>query len=182
MRARNRVCDVCDVWVGWGSGHPCTLVTKESFSALSRLALSPGGVLIQNLFSPSPRVVRTMQEVFPALHLLDTSFSSKIIIGFTPSPPPTPDRTPPRGLAHLRGDVDVSHSDAVDRARFLHSINIGPRCYVHGLQHGQTDSIASMVERGHARASAPFLNAAVIHDSDPEVVALEQARWHTGKA
>ena len=65
----------------------------------------------------------------------------------------------------------------MDRARFLESMDIGPKCFVHGLQRGKTDGLVSMFQRGHSQANFPLLNAEPITDDDPEVVALEKARW-----
>ena len=49
------------------AGHPCSLVTEEGYARLRDRALADGGKLLQNIFSASPRVVRTMQAVCVSL-------------------------------------------------------------------------------------------------------------------
>eukprot|EP00802_Teleaulax_amphioxeia_P020773 Tamp_21073.p1 GENE.Tamp_21073~~Tamp_21073.p1 ORF type:complete len:370 (-),score=44.90 Tamp_21073:15-1124(-) len=141
------------------AGRPCSLVTAEGYQGLRDRVLSEHGILLQSIFDSSPRVVRTMQYIFGDLSLLDTGYSSKILIGSK-----TADDTIPRP------------PDALSRAHFLRSMKMGPTCYDHGIRHGQTDDVVSMFERYYL-AHAPILEAEIIRDADPEVQELEKRRW-----
>lgn len=141
------------------AGHPCSLVTAEAYAAYRDAALTDRGILMQNMFGASARVVRTMQHAFENLALLETGYESKIVI------------------ASKKGSKPLSHADAVSRAHFLKDMKVGPRCYYHGLRHGQTDDVATIIERGYSPANAPLLAVEIIRDSDPEVQDLEKKRW-----
>jgi len=120
------------------------------------------GVLLQNVFDSSARVVRTMQYVFGDLALLDTGYSNKILIAFK------------------QHNAAVQRDDAISRALFLRSMKLGPKCFDHGLRHGQTDDLVSIFENRYSLAYLPLLEADVIRDSDPEVQELERKRWAFG--
>jgi spermidine synthase len=142
------------------AGHPCSLVTSEGYQGLRDRALSDHGILLQNIFGSSPRVVRTMQHIFGGLALLDTSYSSQILIA-----------------SKIVDDAIPCRLDAVSRAHFLRSMKMGPTCYDHGLRHGQTDDVVSMFVERYYLAHAPVLDAEIIQDADPEVQELEKKRW-----
>ncbi|KAJ1470250.1 S-adenosyl-L-methionine-dependent methyltransferase [Baffinella frigidus] len=155
------------------AGHPCSLVTAEAIAALRDRALSPNGVLVQNLFGVEPDVIRTFQDAFSAaqgraLYILDSGYSSKALICLRTSESGPDARATPR-----------EPEQAVlfqGRARFLKAANLGPRCFAKGLRYGQTDDIASMISRLE-RADLPLLPGAPITDDHPDVKALEEKRW-----
>ena len=155
------------------AGHPCTLVTSAAYAAVASRAMAPGGLFVQNLFSASPRVVATLQDAFDPLLVLDTGYSSKVLAGFA-----NLHAAPPVAAAAAR----AAAADAPGRARFLAAFGIGQRCYDHGLRAGPTGDAASAFALRFAPGSLPRLAALPIDDSDPDILALETARWAARRA
>ncbi|EKX47709.1 hypothetical protein GUITHDRAFT_106696 [Guillardia theta CCMP2712] len=62
------------------AGHPCSMLTVEGLTIIRERVLAEHGVIVQNLFGSQVNVLRTYQEVFPSVVLVDTGFSSKIIV------------------------------------------------------------------------------------------------------